>query len=54
MGRRDRPKKLSDEEAEAKLNTLLIDTGERDKLRAKLHDTLERDGWREDVKVRNS
>ena len=53
MGRHRRgdPKKLSDEDAEERLNKLLVDSGERDRLRERLSKKLDADGWREEVKV---
>ena len=53
MGRNRRgdAKKLSDEDAEERLNKLLVDSGERDRLRDRLTKKLDADGWREEVKV---
>ena len=52
--RRGDPKKLSDEDAEERLNKLLVDSGERDRLRERLSKKLDADGWREEVKVGTS
>ena len=49
--RRGEAKKLSDEDAEERLNKLLVDSGERDRLRERLSKKLDADGWREEVKV---
>ena len=52
--RRGDPKKVSDEDAEERLNKLLVDSGERDRLRERLSKKLDADGWREEVKVGTS
>ena len=48
MGRKE---KLSDEEAEERINKLLVNSGERDRLREKLKEQLEEANWKESVKM---
>ena len=48
MGRKE---KLSDSEAEERINKLLVDSGERDRLREKLKEQLEEANWKESVKM---
>lgn len=40
---------MSDAEAEDAINRLLVESGERDRLRTKLSRQLEQCGWREQV-----
>ena len=51
MGRTSRTRHLSDTEAEEKINQLLIETGDRDRIRAKLKDQLQDTNWKESVKL---
>ena len=48
--RRGEAKKITDEDAEERLNKLLVDSGHRDRLRERLSKKLDADGWREEVK----
>ena len=48
--RRGETKKITDEDAEERLNKLLVDSGERDRLRERLSKKLDADGWKEEVK----
>ena len=48
---RSRPRKLSDSEAEEKINKLMLESGDRDKIREKLKEQLSDTNWREAVKL---
>ncbi len=48
---RGRQKQMSDAEAEDALNRTMVESGERDRLRAKLAQLLDEAGWREQVKL---
>ena len=50
MGR-NKNRHMSDSEAEDSINRLLTQSGERDRLRAKLSRNLEESGWRDQVKL---
>ena len=48
---RSRTRKLSDSEAEEKINKLMLESGDRDKIRDKLQEQLADTNWRESVKL---
>lgn len=48
---RSRQRKLSDSEAEEKINKLLLEGGDRDRIRDKLKGQLSDSNWRESVKL---